>query len=240
MEEIRPPSLHYFDAMKNALLLFKTSFRSSFTYAFLISLINQLLSIGFINTFNYSSDRVIITSPWIFTLYVVCFFVEMLLGNAFILIRQNAVLTSQKISFSDTLQPILTRLPAILLSGLLVTTFSIIGMGLYVVPGLIFMTCFYLFLPSILFAHKKAFEAWGYSFNLVKKHFFSTLALILTSSVLLCIPPLIANLGNFPLSNSNTYFGLEITLMILLSSLILLLMNAMNIVWFYLLHKKKQ
>lgn len=232
--------LNFFEAFNKALQLVRLSFRGTFVYAFVIALLNQLLTLGFINTFSLSEDKIVIGTPSLFALYLLLMFLEMLVGNCFILIRQNATIHGKKINFKQTLFPILDRLPGIFVSGIAFSILSILGMGLHVVPGVLFITCFYVYLPSLIFAHKKAFESWRYSFSLIKKHFFSTLALVLMSLILLWIPPAIAEFLGNAFSDSNTYFGVEITGMILLTALILLLMNAMNIVWFYLLHKNKQ
>lgn len=232
--------LSYFDTVCKALQLVKMSFRGAFIYAFCMSLINQLISLDFVNTFALTDDKITLTRPVLFGVYLFLMFATILFGNSLILVRQNAILHHQQFGFMETMRPILNRLPGIFVSGIAFTLLSIVGMGLHIIPGVLFMTCFYLYLPSLIFAHKKAFEAWRYSFSLIKKQFFSTLALVLTSLILLWIPPAVASLLGGVLNSGNTYFGLEITGMILLISLILLLMNAMNIVWFYLLHQNKQ
>ena len=232
--------INFFDAIKKAILLVRLSFRGTFIYAFAVSLINQLLAFGINNTFTLDASKVTITQPSLFILYLGLLFLEMLFGNCFVLIRQNAILAKKKLNFKQTLQPILDRFPAILVSGLAFTFLSVMGMGLHLIPGIIVLTLFYVYLPSLIFAHKKAFESWVYSFSLIKKHFFSTLGLVLTSLILLWIPPTVIGILGDNFTDSNTYFGLEITGMILLVSLILLLMNALNLIWFYLLHQNKQ
>lgn len=228
-----------FETLHKALKLVKLSFRGTFIYAFFISLINQLLTLGFVNTVSLSEDKMSVTSPFLFSFYLLLMFSSILLGNCFILVRQNAVLYHQKIGFKEAYQPILNRLPAIFLSGSAFWILTILGMGIHVLPGILFMTCFYLYLPSLIFAHKRAFESWKYSFSLIKRRFFSTLSLVFISLILLWTPPLIAQLLGKTFSTSDTYFGLEITGMILVTSLLLLLMNAMTLIWFYLLHKSK-
>ncbi len=240
---MQQPALHinFLDAIRKACSLVSLSFRCTFIYAFIAALINQLLAFGLNNTFSITDSKISISDPVLFITYLGLLFLEMLFGNCFILVRQNAILANhQKLSFKQTLQPILDRFPGIFLSGLAFSLCSIVGMGLHLVPGLIFLTFFYVYLPSLIFAHKKAFEAWKYSFSLTKKHFFSTLGLVLTSLILLWIPPSVIGLLGDNFNDSNTYFGLEITGMILLVSLIILMMNALNLIWFYLLHQNKQ
>jgi hypothetical protein len=232
--------VNFFDAIKKALLLVRLSFRGTFIYAFIVSLINQLLAFGINSTCTIDGDKISINSPSLFILYLGLLFLAMLFGNSFILVCQNALLAKKPLSFKLALQAILDRFPAILLSGIAFWLLAFMGMGLYLLPGILILTLFYVYLPSLIFAHKKAFESWSYSFSLIKKHFFSTMGLVLISLILLWIPrSIIAALGdNF--NDSNTYFGLEITGMILLVALILLLMNALNLIWFYLLHQNKQ
>ncbi len=232
--------IHFFDALTKAVALVRLSFRGTFMYAFVVSLINQLLAFGIYNTCSIDGDKISITNPSLFALYLGLLFFEMLFGNCFILVRQNAILANKKLNFKQTLQPILERFPGILVSGIAFSFLSIMGMGLHIVPGIIVLTLFYVYLPSLIFAHKKAFESWAYSFSLIKKHFFSTLGLVFISLSLLWIPSSILNALGDNFNDSNTYFGLQITGMILLVALILLLMNAINLIWFYLLHQNKQ
>lgn len=233
--------ISFVDAAQKAVFLFRMSFKSTFIYAFMVALINQLITFGLLNTFSFDGTNLSITSPQLFGLYLILLFLDILIGNCFILIKQNGVLMKNTLNFKAALSVVLARFPGILTSGIAFTFFSMLGMGLHIVPGVLFMTCFYVYLPGLLFAHKRAFESWRYSFSLIRKHFLSTLALVLLSLILLWIPPLVADLlGGVALNNSNAYFGLEVTGMVLLTSFVLLLINAMNLVWFYLLHKNKQ
>ena len=232
--------ISFLDAIKKAILLVRLSFRGTFIYAFIVSLINQLLAFGINSTCTLDGDKLSIADPSLFILYFALIFLVMLFGNSFILVCQNTLLAGKKLSFKQALQPILDRFPAIFISGFTFWLLTFMGVGLYLLPGIIILTLFYVYLPSLLFAHKKAFESWSYSFSLVKKHFFSTLGLVLFSFILLWIPPSITNALGSNFTDSNTYFGLEITGMVLLVSIILLLMNALNLIWFYLLHQNKQ
>lgn len=233
--------ISFIDAAKKAALLFRLSFKSTFIYAFMVALINELITFGLLNTFSFDGTNLNIISPALFGMYIALLFLDILIGNCFILIKQNGILMKQELSFKAALQVVLSRFPGILASGIAFTFFSMIGMGLHILPGIVFITCFYVYLPGLLFAHKRAFESWRYSFSLIRKHFFSTLGLVLLSLILLWTPPMIADLvGAGSFNNSNAYFGLEVTGMVLLTAFVLLLTNAMNLVWFYLLHKNKQ
>ncbi len=233
--------ISFLDAAQKAVFLFRLSFKTTFIYAFMVSLINELITFGLLGTFSFDGVNLNISSPYLFGLYLALLFLDILIGNCFILIKQNGVLTKEVVNFKATLHVLLSRFPGILSSGIAFTVLSMIGMGLHIVPGILFITCFYVYLPGLLFAHKRAFESWRYSFSLIRKHFLSTLGLVLLSLILLWTPPLIADfLGNAFFNNSNAYFGLEVTGIILVTAFVLLLTNAMNLVWFYLLHKNKQ
>lgn len=233
--------ISFIDAAKKAVFLFRMSFKSTFVYAFMIALLNELITFGLLNTFNFDGVTLNVTSPYLFGLYILLLFLDILFGNCFILVKLNGVLTKEPVNFKTVLQTILFRFPGIFISGIAFTFFSMIGMGLHILPGILFITCFYVYLPSLLFAHKRAFESWRYSFSLIRKHFLSTLGLVLLSLILLWTPPLIADLlGGDIFNNSSSYFGLEVTGMVLVTAFVLLLTNAMNLVWFYLLHKNKQ
>lgn len=233
--------ISFIDAAKKAIFLFRLSFKSTFIYAFMIALINELITFGLLNTFNFDGTNLNVTNPFLFGVYLALLFLDILIGNCFILVKQNGVLTKDTLKFKEALQVILARFPGILTSGIAFTFLTMLGMGFHIVPGVIFITCFYVYLPSLLFAHKRAFESWRYSFSLIRKHFLATLGMVLLSLILLWTPPLIADvLGGAFLNDSNSYFGLEVTGMVLVTALVLLLTNALNLIWFYLLHKNKQ
>lgn len=233
--------ISFIDAAKKALFLFRLSFKSTFVYAFMVALLNELITFGLMNTFTFQDNALNVTSPYLFGFYLALLFLDILIGNCFILIKQNGVLMKEELKFKAALQVVLARFPGILASGIAFTFLTMLGMGFHILPGILFMTCFYVYLPSLLFAHKRAFESWRYSFSLIRKHFLSTLGIVLLSLILLWTTPLIADLlGGAFLDNSNSYFGLEVTGMVLLTAFVLLLTNAMNLIWFYLLHKNKQ
>ena len=235
--------ISFVDAVKRALLLFKLSFKSTFVYAFMVALINELVTFGLMGTFTFDGANLSVTSPYLFALYLALLFLDILLGNCFILIKQNRILINEELPFKGVLQILLARLPGIFISGIAFTLCFMVGVALFVVPGILFMTCFYVYLPGLLFAHKRAFESWRYSFSLIRKHFLASMSLVLLSLILMRILAKIADLlggGGFSFDNSSAYFGLEVTGMVLLTAFALLLTNGMNLVWFYMLHKNKQ
>ncbi len=232
--------ISFVDAFKKALLLFRMCFKSTFVYAFFVALINELVTFGLTNTFNFNGTTLEVSSYPLLGLYLILLFLNMLIGNCFILVKQNAILMSSEFKFKQALQFILARFPGIFVSGIAFSLFFSVGIALFVVPGILFMACFYVYLPSLLFAHKRAFEAWRYSFSLIRKHFVSTLALVLLSLIIMRVLAYMASFFDGFSFGSNAYFGLEITGMVLLTAFALLLTNGMNLVWFYLLHKNKQ
>ena len=234
-------NISFIDAAKKALLLFRMSFKSTFVYAFMVALINELLTFGLMTTFTFNGVTLDVLSPPFFVMYLFLLFLTILIGNCFILIKQNGILMKEEPCFKSALSIILARFPGIVLSGVAFTMCFMVGLALFVVPGILFMTCFYVYLPSLLFAHKRAFESWRYSFSLIRKHYLSTMGIVLLSLIIMRVLARIADLlGSTPFDGSNAYFGLEVTGMVLLTAFALLLTNAMNLVWFYLLHKNKQ
>ncbi len=233
--------ISFSDVLKKAIFLFRFSFKSTFIYAFVVSLINQLLILGSASTYSMDGSKLEIYSVYGFSLYLFLIFVNLLIGNCFILIKQNGILIKDAMGFKATLQVVLSRFPGILLSGMAFILLSFTGIALYLVPGILFITCFYVYLPSLLFAHKRAFESWRYSFSLVRKHFLSTLALAILSLIIIWSSRLfMGSLNKVFFNDSSAFFGLDVTGMILLNALLSLFLNAMNLIWFYLLHKNKQ
>lgn len=217
--------------------LYRNSLRQVFLLAFITALLNQLLSLYFLNTFILDSEHINLNSPAGFGLSLFFMLFVILFGNSLILVRQNALLKQETISLSTAFHRVLQRFPGIFASGIIFALFSIIGIALYVIPGLIFMTFFYVYLPSLLFAHKKAFESWMFSFHLTKPHFLATMGVVLINLILLWIPPeLTAALSTY-FNNDGSVYGIEVTIIVFVIALILPMTNAITLAWFYKLQE---
>ncbi len=225
------------ETLNTAAYLYKKSFRQVFLLAFITALLNQLLSLYFLNTFIFDSEHINLNSPTGFGLSLFLMLFVILFGNSLILVRQNALLKQETISVSTAFNRVLQRFPGIFASGIIFALFSIVGIALYVLPGLVFMTFFYVYLPSLLFAHKKAFESWMFSYRLIKPHFLATLGIVLINLILLWIPPELTEVLSMYFNNDGSVYGIEVTIIVFAIALILPMTNAITLSWFYKLQE---
>ena len=225
------------ETLNTAAKLYTASFRQVFLLAFITALLNQLLSLYFLNTFIFDSEHINLNSPTGFGLSLFFMLFVILFGNSLILVRQNALLKQEKITLGIAFHRVLQRFPGIFASGIIFALFSIVGIALYVLPGLIFMTLFYVYLPSLLFAHKKAFESWMFSFHLIKPHFLASAGIVLINLILLWIPPELTEALSIYFNNDGSLYGIEVTGIVLVIALILPMTNAITLTWFYKLQE---
>ena len=217
--------------------LYRVCFRRVFVIAFATALLNQLLSLYFINTFSFGGQDISVIAPFGFGVSLFFMLFVMLFGNSLMLVKQNSYLRQESLSFKETFQRVLLRFPGILISGIIFAFVGLVGIALYVLPGLIFMTLFCVYLPALLFAHKKAFESWKFSFKLVKPHFFSSMGIVLLNLILLWIPPELMGVLSSMISADGSLYGVEITLIVIVIAFILPLTNALMLTWFYKLQE---
>jgi hypothetical protein len=223
--------------LSQGLYLYQKTFRQVFIFAFITALLNQVLSLYFLNTFVLQSQSINLNSPWGFGLSLFLMLFVILFGNSLILVRQNAYLKQERLAAKTMFQRVLQRFPGILVSGIIFAFLSLIGIALYILPGLIFMTFFCVYLPALLFAHKKAFESWIFSFKLVKPHFLGSLGIILINLILLWIPPELTELLTYYFNADGSLYGLEVTAIVFVIAVILPLTNAIILTWFYKLQE---
>lgn len=232
-----PHSHRVLDTLNQAAHIYRISFRQVFILAFITALLNQLLSLYFLNTFILQNENINLNSPFGFGLSLFLMLFVILFGNSLILVRQNAILKQEKLPIKEVFHRVLQRFPGILVSGIIFALASLVGIALYIIPGLIFMTLFCVYLPSLLFAHKKAFESWKFSFNLVKHHFLGSFGIVLINLVLLWIPPELTELLTIYFNTDGSVYGLEVTGIVFVIALILPLANAITLCWFYKLQE---
>jgi hypothetical protein len=225
------------ETLNQAAHLYRATFRQVFVIAFITALLNQLLSLYFLNTFILQNENINLNSPWGFGLSLFLMLFVILFGNSLILVRQNAHLKQEPLEIKGVFQRVLQRFPGILVSGIIFAFLSLLGLALYIIPGLIFMTLFCVYLPSLLFAHKKAFESWIFSFRLIKPHFLGSFGIVLINLILLWIPPELTELLGFYFNSDGSLYGLEVTVIVFVIALILPMANAITLAWFYKLQQ---
>lgn len=223
--------------LNQAAHLYRTTFRQVFIIAFITALLNQLLSLYFLNTFILQNENINLNSPWGFGLSLFLMLFVILFGNSLILVRQNAHLKQEPLELKSVFQRVLQRFPGILVSGIIYAFLSLLGLAFYIIPGLIFMTLFCVYLPSLLFAHKKAFESWMFSLKLIKPHFLSSFGIVLINLILLWIPPELTELISYYFNSDGSLYGLEVTAIVFVIAVLLPMTNAIILTWFYKLQE---
>ena len=233
----KPSSSYLVETLNWSAHIYRISFKRVFIAAFVTALLNQLLGLYFINTFSFSEGSINVSMPIGLGISLFLMLFVMLFGNSLILVWQNSCLRNESLSLAAAFKRVLQRFPGILLSGIIFAFLGLIGIALYILPGLIFMTFFCIYLPSLLFAHKKAFESWMFSFNLVKRHFFSSLGIVLINLILLWIPPELMEILSNIINVDGSLYGLEITVIVIVIAFILPMTNALILAWFYKLQE---
>lgn len=231
--------LSILETLEHAAKLYRVSFKKIFIIAFITALLNQLLSLYFINTFIFSNENISLNSPAGFGLSLFLMLFVVLFGNSLILVKQNSFIKQEQLSLKTLFQRVLQRFPGVLASGIIYALVSIIGIALYIIPGLIFMTLFCVYLPALLFAHKKAFESWIFSFKLVKPHLLASFGIVLINLILLWIPPELTEIITNYINTDGSLYGLEVTAIVFVIALILPMTNAITLMWFYKLQENK-
>lgn len=86
----------------------------------------------------------------------------------------SELIKTGKINFKETLYHILNRLPALLVTGLIIWFLTFIGLSLFIVPGIIVIIIFSLVVPSIVIEGRKSLESLSRSRQLVKNRWSKT------------------------------------------------------------------
>ena len=103
------------------------------------------------------------------------------------------------LSLSQTFGSAQTHLAAVIVAGLIASIALAIGFVLFIIPGLVLLTFWCVFIPAIVIEGKSAGESFGRSYELTRGHFWRVLGVIVLTLLI--------------------YFGFEIVLTLVLSPL---------------------
>lgn len=96
----------------------------------------------------------------------------------------NKILTLPADVLKSKAQTLLTKLPALCIGMFLYSSIVVGGILLFVLPGIIMGIMLALYVPAILFDHKKAWAAIKYSFSIVRKNIWPITGFLLLFFVL--------------------------------------------------------
>lgn len=94
----------------------------------------------------------------------------------------------------------MSKLPSLLVAQLVVGILTIIGLLLFIVPGIIFAIMFSLVIPAIVIEQKDALESLGRSRRLVRKRWLKIFALFLILGIIILIVNGVAGVLALPFS----------------------------------------
>jgi hypothetical protein len=94
------------------------------------------------------------------------------------------------------------KLPSLLIAQFIIGILTVIGLLLFIVPGIIISIMFLLTIPAIIVEQKGAFESLGRSRKLVRNRWLKTFALLLIVGIILGTVISIVNLLTLPLNTT--------------------------------------
>ncbi|MEM3700561.1 MAG: hypothetical protein QXL57_06825 [Candidatus Bathyarchaeia archaeon] len=128
--------------------------------------------------------------------------ISWLIGNVVsgVLIKSASdIIEKGKASLSDSFNFAVSKLPSLLVASLIVGILTILGMLLFIIPGIIIYIMFYLVIPVIIVEQKGAFESLSRSRELVSNRWLKTFALALILGLITGALAFVANLILAPL-----------------------------------------
>ena len=225
---------HLTPTIKKAFLLYRASLKPCFWIAFVYSIFNQLLSLALPHQLHFDGTALTVKSPALLVGIFVLTLLLFVIATAMIMLKQQQILFQTKAP--HLMQQLLPKLPILILASIIVYFFTLAGYLLYILPGLAVATCFYFYLPSILFADQKALGSLKYSFQLIKPHVWTVLGLVLFNLVVISAPiALIAILFH---ATAGHIFGIKEALTILLQALLLPLATGVILTAFHQTNKQ--
>ncbi len=105
------------------------------------------------------------------------------------------------LSFSETLGGVRSKLPAIMVAGILAGLGVLLGLLLFVIPGLLLLTWWVLVIPVVVLEDKRASESFGRSRELVRGYGWNVFGVIVLTVLVLIGFRIALDLVLFPLSN---------------------------------------
>jgi hypothetical protein len=113
-------------------------------------------------------------------------------------------------SFTETFATVRPKLAALIVAGILAALGILLGLILFIVPGLILLTWWILIIPAIVLEGRSAGESFGRSRELVRGYAWNVFGVIVLTILVLIGFRIILELVLFPLSNALQSFVTEL------------------------------
>ena len=206
--------------IENSVKILKNKFKYLFIPAFILCAITQLIS-------NYMSSLILLDStnhiniknPVIMSLLVfIIIIIHCLIRAILMVIAYDS--SSNKPEIPKVLSYVIKLLPYLILNFLIYGALTSIGLFLYIIPGILVMTCFALYEPIIIFEQRTNIKCLIESFTRVKSIFFTTFLIVIFCIICEQIPAYLfqyigRNLG------SSALFGLDQAIEIFINAITL-------------------
>tara|TARA_B100000989_G_scaffold297619_1_gene283989 strand:+ start:124549 stop:125337 length:789 start_codon:yes stop_codon:yes gene_type:complete len=179
--------LAYSDIFRHAWQLYRGTFKHVVPVALLGAIIASILEVAS----GYGFGDAINNTPWdymvvLWYLHIPSLIFALLAYNA-IYIRYQAHLDQTACSYGQAWWRGLLRLPSTFLATLLYVVIAVIGLFLFVVPGIIVLVSLFFFYPMTVVRHENSFKALCHSHRLVWPHWWRSLSVIIVPILSLLI-----------------------------------------------------
>jgi hypothetical protein len=219
------PTLNILPVLHYAWTLYQKSFLKLFSIAFVAAMLSQLLVLNFpTDALSAQDASQIHLSGW-FVAAAIAASILMLWCHSTLQVLIYAQHSHTRLSLTQALLFTLKKLPMIISNGFMFTILLMLGLMLYIVPGILIATVLMLYLPVMLFEHQWGFRAFVTSFQWIKPFFFQLFPLTILILMLLIIPSVLPMLSQYGLTATN--INLERGIEIVLTGLLFPLANAL-------------
>ena len=112
---------------------------------------------------------------------------------------------------------------------------SLVGLALYLLPGILILTCLYLYLPILLFESAKPLSSFKLSFERVKPHFLLVAALVILAMLVNSIPMMVHYVVGYfnVVPNDGQGFGIQESINVVLSGFTIPFINALVLTTYF-------
>lgn len=171
--------------------LFLKSFKQIFIVGFVMALLNEL-ALSILPPIGHSAHASFNANA---TLLVASIFLILLVLTTIANSVTQVLLMSQAVSQPTTLKTALSitfnRLIRLLIGGFLFSCALVLGLMMYILPGLIFAALFFLYQPIIIFENIRVMDAFKRSLQLTKPSFLFTFFMLIAIYACLFVPQLL-------------------------------------------------
>lgn len=224
------------EMIAKAWVLYRHTLKQCFWIALIYSVINQLLSLQIIKHLQTQGSQLVVHNPLGLVGFLVLTIALLITTTAVIMLKQNNALFNVKASLKQQLSQ---QLPVLFIASVLFYILIMIGYLLYILPGILLATCFYFYFPVLLFSDRKLTQAFQYSFQLMKPHFWGVLGLVIFNFAIITVPVGIISI-TFSHFISGDLFGLKEAFTILVQAILLPLIACTTLTSYHHLKKYHQ